>query len=53
MYVNGGSPPDLVWVAETAKRYTQYVEHNRKGRLREQESTGRGPIIYNGGDAVC
>jgi hypothetical protein len=22
MYVNGGSPPDLVWVAETAKRYT-------------------------------
>jgi hypothetical protein len=27
------------------KRYTQCVEHNRKGRPREQENTGRGPIM--------
>jgi hypothetical protein len=27
------------------KRYTQYVEHNRKGRLQEQEKTGREPTV--------
>jgi hypothetical protein len=27
------------------KRYTQYVEHNRKGGLREQDETGRGAIM--------
>jgi hypothetical protein len=39
----GGSP--------SRKRHTQYVEHNRKGRLREQqENTGRGPIME---EVVC
>jgi hypothetical protein len=32
------------------KRHTQYVEHNRKGRLQEQEEAGRGPAME---DMLC
>jgi hypothetical protein len=52
MYMGrGSSPPGPGVGGLSRKRYTQYVEHNRKGRLQEQEKAGRGPTQWR--DAVC
>jgi hypothetical protein len=51
MYM-GGAHQDLAGVGSLSRRrYTKCGEHNRKGRLQEQEV--RGPTMDNGECAVC
>jgi hypothetical protein len=53
VHVHGGSPQEPGVGSPSRKRYTQYVEHNRKGHPAGAGEDRKG--TYNGGwrDGVC